>query len=263
MLLIPLTGGCAVKRDIVPLNPKPLLIHLPGVAGDNAIEQWYLSALRTGGFDADTRLYDWTSKSSWITVLQEQERNRAQAERLATEVAAFATDHPERPIFISSDSGGAGPTIWMLEALPSNVNVAAVVLLAPAISPDYDLSGALRRVRGKMLVFSSPGDTLVLSWGTRTYGTIDGKRVAAAGVHGFTMPTTAIEPEQYRKLQPMPYNRDWFAEYGNNGDHTATMGTRFVSGFLAPLLTEMALETISGASKMSEPSADSESTVAR
>lgn len=235
-------GGCAITRELTPLDPKPLLVHLPGVAGDNAAERWYLSSLRTGGFDGELRLYDWTSTSGWITVLKEYDLNRAAARRLANELATFAADNPTRPIFITCDSGGAGPVVWTLEALPANVHVEAVVLLAPALSPEYDLSPALARVRQKMLVFNSPADTLVLGWGTRTYGTIDRKHVTAAGVVGFTMPPDVVDPTQYAKLQPMPYDPKWYGRYGNVGDHTGSMGTKFASGFIAPLLVQFALD---------------------
>ena len=51
-----------------------------------------------------------------------------------------------------------------LEDLPIG-SVEAVVLLAPAISPDYDLSKALKAVSREMVVFWSPLDVIVLGAG--------------------------------------------------------------------------------------------------
>lgn len=237
-------GGCAVRREVVTLNPRPLVIHLPGVGGDNANTQWFLSALRTGGFDGQTRLFDWTSRSLWTTVLRQISRNRAVARALAVEVADFVADHPRRPVFLIAESGGAGPAVWLLEALPPNVQVQDVVLLSPALAPDYDLSVALARVRGRMIVFVSPRDTLVLGWGTRTFGTIDGKFVTAAGVRGFVMPPDAHCPAQYAKLQTVRYDPRWHGQYGNIGDHTGFIGTKFASGYLAPLLLQLTLDAL-------------------
>jgi hypothetical protein len=238
-------GGCAtaIERQAVVLEHKPLLIHLPGIAGNNFMERAYLSAITQGGFGAETRLYDWTRKRTWIDNLRAYDTNRATASQLAAEIVAFRKACPDRPVFLSSDSGGAGPLVWTLEALPSGVEVEGVVLLCPALSPDYDLSAALSHVRDRMVAFHSRGDGFVLSWGTRTYGTIDGKRVAAAGYGGFVLPREARDPAQYRKLKMVAYDNAWFDRYGNAGDHTGAMGVRFASGYIAPLLIEMALPT--------------------
>ena len=245
LLIVPILtmlSGCAIRRDVVPLNPKPLLVHLPGIAGDMPIERSYMSALKVGGFDADVRLYDWTGDNWWFQALRAYDDNRQAARHLAEELTTFARANPDRPIFISSDSGGAGPAVWALEALPADVMVQSVVLICPALSPDYDLSGALMRVRGQMLAFHSPRDAFVLGWGTSTWGTIDRKRVAAAGYGGFMLPRGARDAGQYRKLKSIPYEPAWWGKFNHPGDHTGAMGSRFASGYIAPLLTRMALE---------------------
>ena len=47
--------------------------------------------------------------------------------------------------------------------------VERAVMLAPAISPAYDLSHALRAVRREMVVFWSPLDLIILGAGTRIF----------------------------------------------------------------------------------------------
>ncbi|HEV7301491.1 MAG TPA: hypothetical protein VGN72_19160 [Tepidisphaeraceae bacterium] len=241
-LLVMMIGGCAIRRDTVPLDPKPMLVHLPGIAGDMPLERSYMSALQVGGFDADVHLYDWTGRNWWFKALRAYEDNRQAARELAEELTTFARANPNRPIFLSSDSGGAGPAVWALEALPADVMVEAVVLICPALSPDYDLSRALMRVRGQMLAFHSPRDGFVLGWGTSTWGTIDRKHVAAAGYGGFMLPRDARDAAQYRKLKSVAYDPAWWGRYNHPGDHTGAMGVRFASGYIAPLLTQMALE---------------------
>lgn len=246
-LLTGLTAGCAVSRPIERLDPKPLLIHLPGIAGDSAMERWYLASLRTGGFDGELKLYDWTGRLFWFNALRAYDHNRAAGRQLAEKITGFARANPERPIFLSSDSGGAGPTVWALEALPADVRVEAVVMICPALSPDYDLSPALSRVRHRMLAFHSPRDGFVLGWGTRNWGTIDRKFVAAAGYKGFRMPPAVADAGQYEKLQSIPYDSKWWWRFNNPGDHTGPMSSRFASGYIAPLLTEIALNAVPAA----------------
>ncbi|HLL87827.1 MAG TPA: hypothetical protein VK324_00840 [Tepidisphaeraceae bacterium] len=211
---------------------------MPGVAGDNPWERAYLNALRTGGLDAETELYDWTQRQFWITNLQAYDANRAAARGLASYLTKLHREKPDRPLLLTCDSGGAGPLVWALEALPDDVAVDGIILLAPALSHDYDLTRALRRVRKSAYVFWSPGDGLVLDFGTRMFGTIDGKRAAAAGSRGFATPADA-DLEQYRKLVHVKYEPTWFGQYGNPGDHVGAMTTRFASGYLAPLLTDL------------------------
>ena len=50
--------------------------------------------------------------------------------------------------------------IWVLEKLPDDVHVDTLVMLACAMSPQYDLSPALRHVSGKAYVFVSPLDPI-------------------------------------------------------------------------------------------------------
>ena len=247
LMLLMLSGGCAVSRPPMGLDPKPLLVHLPGIAGDNLIERWYLSSLRTGGFDGEMRLFDWTGRNAWFGALKAYDHNRDAGRRLAEEITTFVRANPDRPVFLSSDSGGAGPTDWALEALPDDVRVEGVVLICPALSPDYDLSPALARVRQRMIAFHSGRDGFILGWGTRQWGTIDRKYVAAAGYTGFQMPGDVADATQYQKLRSIGYDGSWWLRYNNPGDHTGAMSARFASGYIAPILTELAMNVLTPA----------------
>ena len=124
--------------------------------------------------------------------------------------------------------------MWALEKLPAGVNVDTVVLLAPALSPEYDLSKSLAHVRGKMFAFTSPYD-VVLGPGTRTFGTIDGVKCDAAGKCGFVVPADA-DKELYNRLVQLPYNNKWL-RLGNVGDHIGSMGRHFSRNVVALLVT--------------------------
>ncbi len=84
-------------------------------------------------------------------------------------------------------SGGAGIAVRALEWLADDA-VERAILLAPAISPRYDLTAALRAVRREIVVFWSPLDVVVLGAGTRLFGTIDRVKTVGAGLVGFRVP---------------------------------------------------------------------------
>ena len=109
-----------------------------------------------------------------------------------------------------------------------------MLLLASALSPEYDLSAALRRVRGKMYAFNSADDTLVLGVGTRTFGTIDGVKCDAAGRCGFVLPPTA-DRAAYEKLVQVPYAAQWM-DLDNLGDHVGPLRGPFARDVLAPVV---------------------------
>ena len=72
----------------------------------------------------------------------------------------------------SGSRAGLGVMVKALEELDEE-SVERVVLLAPALSPGYDLTPSLRAVRGDVVVFWSPYDVIILGAGTRLFGTID------------------------------------------------------------------------------------------
>jgi len=191
--------------------------------------------LKLGGVSAEFDCYDWTCGEPGIPALQAYERNRAEAKKIAERIASRYRADPSSPIELTSHSGGAGLLVWALESLPDDVMVDSVLMLAPALSPGYDLTKALRHVRKQVYVFISANDGIVLGSGTKMFGTIDRVHTDAAGRVGFTRPDGA-DAAQYAKLVTRPYDAAWNDKYHHNGDHIGVMSKRFAAGLLAPLL---------------------------
>jgi hypothetical protein len=237
-------AGCAASSRAVDAKrqaavveapaPRPYLLHLPGVGGKLRIDGYLLRGLREGGVDADAEIYDWTCNDPGINALHARARNDAQAQKVADAITWRFRADPRIKIYLTAHSGGNGIAVWALEKLPPDVKVQAVLLLAPALSPGYDLSAALRHVRDKVYAFSSPYDSVVLGVGTTLFGTMDGVKVDAAGRVGFTVPPSADQRE-YAKLVQKPYDKAWL-EWGNIGDHIGAMAMPFAAHVLAPLL---------------------------
>ena len=107
-------------------------------------------------------------------------------------------------------SGGSGIVVRALEELPEG-SVEAAVLLAPALSPGYDLSRALGAVRREMVVFWSPLDVVILGAGTWLFKTVNRVRSVGAGMVGFRRPAGLDEAgrAQYAKLRQVRWRPGW------------------------------------------------------
>jgi hypothetical protein len=222
----------AVPAEI--LEKGPLVLHLPGIGGFRYCDRRMLSGLRDGGVNGNLEIYDWTEHDPGIHALQAMERNQKEAQRVADMIVAHHQADPASPIYLTGHSGGCAIATWALEKLPAGVMVNDVLLMAPALSPTYDLSAALRHVRGHLNAFSSTHDILILYTGTRVFGTMDGVQTEAAGYAGFTRPATG-DADQYLKLISHPYEPDWM-DLDNFGEHVGAMARPFASAILAPLL---------------------------
>ena len=229
--------GC---QGMPPVATRPLpagatyLVHLPGVAGDSPFDRWWIEALKDGGAADDVELYDWTCNDPWIHALQAYDRNHQQAARVANLIVARLRADPQARVILTAESGGTGIAIWALESLPKDLRIQTLLMLAPAISPRYDLTAALRHVSGKAYAFTSAGDVIILGAGTRLFGTMDGKKTEAAGLVGFRAPPAA-SPDEYRKLIQIKYDPAWMI-WGNFGSHAGGMSATFARHVLAPLL---------------------------
>src|SRR5688500_10572707 len=149
-------GGCMtpVRRPVVKLEPRPYLVHFPGIGGEAWFHRSFVRALYSGGFDASGDVVDWTKDRLPILALRAQDDNKKTAKQIADDLAERA--RAGQPIYVTSESGGSAIAVWVLEALPDDVQVEALVMLGPALSKGYDLTRALRRVRGSAYAFTSP-----------------------------------------------------------------------------------------------------------
>jgi pimeloyl-ACP methyl ester carboxylesterase len=210
------------------------LLHLPGIGGLMRIDKLLTGGLKSGGLGtADLVVYDWTSGNPGLAALGAVERNKQEAKKVAQMIEDRVRARPDLRIVMTGHSGGSGLAVWALEDLPDDVQIDTLVMLAPALSPNYDLSRALRHVKNKAYAFNSEYDP-VLGPGTRAFGTIDRIMTNAAGRVGFEKPAGA-DDEQYAKLVQIPYDRG-FMLFGNIGDHIGPMMPRFAAKVIAPLI---------------------------
>jgi pimeloyl-ACP methyl ester carboxylesterase len=172
----------------------------------------------------------------WHADLTNADNRDLRAREIADAVVAYRGAHLDASVFLVGKSGGTGLVVKALEHLPDDA-VEAVVLLAPALSPTYNLARALRGVRREMVVFWSPFDIFVLGAGTRIFGTIDRIKTVSAGLVGFRPPATddARDQAQYRKLRQVRWEPA-MAATGYLGGHVGPDNPSFLRKYVVPLL---------------------------
>jgi len=243
-------AGCAAQPHLpipshaAPFGRKVTLIYVPGIGGYGHDDHAWINGLKAGGYAGKTEVCNWTGNLRPISALWAHARQRAAARRIADRVRKLRADSPGEPVVLVGHSAGTGLVVMALEDLPPDLQVDEVTLLAPALSRNYDLTRALRRVRGRADVFYSERDTLVLAVGTFLFGTVDGVHGEAAGHSGFVKPPGSSD-RAYAKVSVHPYSNDRRL-YGDDGGHKGILTPGVAAALVAPLLPghELHRETV-------------------
>ena len=169
----------------------------------------------------------------WHADLTNPVNRDAGARKIVEEVTAFHDEHPGKPVHLIGKSGGTGVVVKALERLAAD-SVETVVLIAPALSPRYDLGKALAAVHNRMVGFWSPLDVIVLGAGTRLFGTIDRVHSVSAGLVGFR-PPSPDRASSYAKLKQVRW-RFSMARTGYFGGHVGPDLPSFLRKYVVPLL---------------------------
>jgi len=219
---------------------RGLILVLPGIEGRGPVNLDLARGLADGGVTAAIEVFDWTTGSTALALyhLRALERNRRVADEVARRIVEYQDQHPGRPVHLVGHSGGGGLAVLALEALPEGRTITSAVLLAPALSPRYDLTKALGRTERGIRHFHSRHDRLYLELGTRTFGTLDGHHATAAGAQGFRLPEGASAETTHlyaTRLFQEPYRREMAASW-NLGQHTGATNRVFAAEWIAPLL---------------------------
>lgn len=216
-------------------------IVLPGVEGTSWFNISIARGLVDAGHEAAIEINDWTTGywPMFVYHLVAIERNKAQAQTIAAKIVAYQDRYPDQPVTLIGHSGGAAMAVLVLEALPEERKITQAVLLAGALSPDYDLSIALSRTERGISNFYSSGDVLYLMAGTLALGTIDRQHAVSAGAVGFRTPEhlSAEQKGWYESLlHEEPYRLEMFRSL-NFGGHMGPANRKFVAQWVAPRLT--------------------------
>ncbi len=217
-----------------PESSHGVVVMLPGIEGG----AWQLTEVRAGlakaGITDDVIAVDWGVRPFGSLInLTDIDANRRRAKRLADEIASRSRVAPGQPIQLVGFSGGGGLAMLVANELPADVNLDQLIVIAAAISPDFDVSPALRHARRGLVNFYSSQDIVVLGWGTKTLGTIDRSKTDSAGHVGFKKPDGSLREED--RLRQIAWTPDW-RRLGHDGGHIGWLAKDWAREILAPIL---------------------------
>ncbi|CAN5807455.1 hypothetical protein BH23PLA1_BH23PLA1_04330 [soil metagenome] len=214
-----------------------LVLLADGVGGFHLCGSALKQVIARAGLPLEVRIVTWGhGLGRWHADLTNVGNHISQAARIVEQVMAYRAFRPAAPVFLVGKSGGSGLVVRALELLPEG-SVEAVALLAPALSPGYDLSKALRAVRREMVVHHSPMDVLILGVGTRLFGTVDGVKSIAAGLVGFRVPEGlgSADRASYDRLRQVRWVPA-MTRCGYLGGHFGPDLPAFLRRYVVPLL---------------------------
>jgi pimeloyl-ACP methyl ester carboxylesterase len=232
------TGCVSSQPDF---NSHGVVFYCDG-AGGGGITNWgpgVQRGLKDAGF---TGTFDEFSWETGLGVLADQTEavsaKRAQARKLADQIKAYKAQYPGSPVHLMGLSAGTAIVAFTLEELPEKASVDTAVMLSGSISSSYDMTKALRRVKGDMYVTTSPNDT-ILSGVVPMTGSADRKNVGdyVVGIYGCQLPLGASA--EIRRLYSKIVIIRWepsFRQFGDAGGHTDTTNASFVQHVIAPLI---------------------------
>ena len=230
---------CYGEPPVVPEGSETgLVLVADGCGGIELCELGVRQVMGERGGRHRVRIVPWGHGfGHWYRDLSDEANHAAQSRAIVEEVLEWRERSPSKPVFLVGKSGGTWIVVRALEGLPAD-SVEAVVLLAPAISPDYDLTRALRAVRREMVAFWSPLDLIVLGAGTWLFRTTDRVRSVSAGLVGFRPPASLDDEgrSQYGKLRQVRW-RSEMARTGYLGGHVGADSPAFLRKYVVPLLT--------------------------
>jgi pimeloyl-ACP methyl ester carboxylesterase len=189
----------------------------------------------TAGVTHEIRVFRWSHGTChYLHDLQDPENVLWKAQKLAARVREVKAETPDRSVYLVGRSGGAGVVLAAAAHLPPDT-LERIVLLSPAVSPDYDLTPAFRATRGEIVNFSSANDQFILNWGTSLFGTVDRVYGPSAGLRGFWRPADDEGRAVYRRLVHVPWHCGMLGDL-HPGLHTTALSARFQKRHVAPWL---------------------------
>lgn len=207
--------GC----DVFWLPPVPtddewqrgLVVLYPGDFNSDFEMAGFYNGLRAGGVDQAIEISHWSAPmESCFERDKFWEDFPGWAEQEARRLADYQVNHPGAPVTLLGFSGGGLAAIKVAEQMPPGTMVDRVLLLSAGVSPDYDLTAMLEKVRDRVIVYWSPREAqlgaLLLQW----LGTVDGNFEEAAAISGFS--------HVDEKLVQIEWSEE-MAAFGNYGDH--------------------------------------------
>ena len=203
------TGALFGQAEFRPHSPgcAGVLFTVDGSGSLRSTSKDLAKAICCSGLPIEVHPFEWSHGIGHVlTDLCNRSYHAKKGCELAQCVMAFREANPHRAIGLIGHSSGAAIVLAATEFLPPG-SVDRIILLAPAVSPGYDLRPALRASLCGIDTFYSRGD-LVSRWLLLT-GTADGRHRVAAGCTPFEEPDACCpDTDLYHNLRQHSYGQD-------------------------------------------------------
>lgn len=220
-----------------------LIIILPGIEGCSTINDSIARGLIAGALPHALKIIDWRKYRPWNPLhLAMLRHNQAQAAGIADFICKYQRDYPGRPVHLIGHSAGAGIALFVLENLSATNCVESVILLAAAVSRQFNIQSLLKRTRRGIWNFFSPLDLPTVGLGTIVFGTMDRRHTISAGALGFRTVhdsiSNAVDPESIEpQLRQMRFRTTMIRSW-NFGGHFGSTNAVFVQHHIAPICSK-------------------------
>lgn len=235
-------AGCATaSRSATTYKPpetrQGIVIVVNGGGGLLGTSDAIVAEVKKSQLPLFVRTFDWSHGLGQIVAdMTDEEHAQCEARGLADLVKAYRDRFPNTPIYIVAHSAGTYITLEATKSLPPD-SLERIVLLAPAVSADYDVGPALA-VAKNVDCFYSRRDGIFLGLGTGVLGTADGERgVPPAGRVGFDPPALSIDQAP---LSARLHQHAWEPSVGwtgNNGSHDGALRPKYLRAYVLPPLS--------------------------
>lgn len=245
--LVMLAAGCAKPTGIPEQLPDRAarmhhgyLYYFDGAGGGTAKKNWaegVRDGLLAGGYPGAGEMFTWETGEGLIADQDASVKfKRSKAKEAAARITKQARANPGVPVHLLGFSAGTAVAIFALEELPATVQVEDVVLLGTSISNNYDLTRALKRVKGNVYIYTSTRDRM-LGFLMPFSGTADRTSDPGAGLTGFVLPTAATAETRRlyaEKIVTIPWTTK-LEQDGDYGRHFDNVKMEFVRDHVTPL----------------------------
>lgn len=209
---------------------RGLVLVLGGIEGPSPYNRSMALGILSSRYRGAVVRLDWNDGIPFwrsIVNLMWPPHQEQQVARIVEFLSAYRRAHPDAPVHIMSQSGGTWITLRVLESLPLDFRVRSAVLIAPSVSPGYDIRAAADRCEHSLISVGSAGDYFFLGLGTTFFGTSDRKFTPSAGLLGWHY--------QHSRFIDARWHPNWL-RWGYLGNHTTSTSTQFVRRVLVPQL---------------------------
>jgi len=211
-----LAACCPPGQSFKHLDGKPLVIVANGAGGSTVVSDNLLDLNSEQNLGLRIHMVPWSRNNSLYQDLVDHQAQLHAATRIACTVTAIRKDCPNIPIYFVGNSAGARVVLAAAEMLPAK-SIDRIIVLAPAVSCSYDLTGALNASRGGIDSFYSTEDG-VLESVVQHSKLADGLKGPAAGRVGFR-PASADKKDIDAFRNVRQYR--WTEEFCGSGGHFA------------------------------------------